>query len=71
MLFMFFYRSTHTEISSDKLEDILIKLKTHGFLYVVNDTEPIAILLTIESFKKLHAYAQDKIMDKLRTYDGY
>ncbi len=64
---MFFPRISVTKVP----EELLAKLEEYGYLYVQADKKPTAILLSMNTFKKLHRFAQDKIMDKLRSYDGY
>lgn len=72
---MFFPRVSVTKIAINDMiespEELLARLDEYGYLYVQADEKPTAILLSMNMFKKLHAYAQDKIMDKLRSYDGY
>ncbi len=69
---MFFIKAQHTQISSielaDKLPEALHNAEKHGHLYVMNDKEPVAILLSMKTFRKLHTHAARSIMDKIRSF---
>jgi hypothetical protein len=71
---MLFPHLTTTETRVENLTSdscLPTQLDKDGYIYVLKDDQTIGILLSMKTFKKLHAFAQEKIMDKLRSYGGY
>lgn len=69
---MFFIKAHHTQISSQELADTvpnaLHAVEKNGHLYIMNGNEPIAILMSMKSFRKLHMFAANSIMDRIRSF---
>jgi PHD/YefM family antitoxin component YafN of YafNO toxin-antitoxin module len=69
---MFFIKAPHTQITSAelaaKLPETLVAAEENGHVYILSENKPVAILLSMKTFRKLHAFAEDKIMDKIRSF---
>lgn len=71
---MLFSHTTHTEICADKLDSpsqALEAIQDNGYTYICEHHKPIAIVLSMEMFKKLYRQAQDTIRNNLDRYSQY
>ncbi|KXK10116.1 MAG: hypothetical protein UZ22_OP11002000935, partial [Microgenomates bacterium OLB23] len=70
-----FLRTKRNDIPTEQLaaaqKDLLCILKECGHLYITQNNQPVAIMLDMKTFKKLHRYAQERISDSLNRYYEY